>query len=414
MRIAVAQLGARMHYAVPRIFHEAGMLERLFTDSYVGDKPWLERSLRAIPPRFRPRAVERWLGRTEPRLPPEKVTSFEGLGLRYAMAQARARRGPGISRVFAAHGQAFNRRIIRHGLGAADAVWGFTGAAALLFRHCGELGLWRIFEQFDHTRRTARRIAVEETIRWPGWQPQLERSLATQAGALLEEVEHEELGASDLIIVASEHTKRSLEASGYDAGRAVIVPYGVELAGWADTGKRDWRPHGRLRVLYAGSVDLRKGVPYLLEALTALNSRAIEVRIAGNVALAETPIARYCEFVEFLGPVPRSRMPELFRWADLFVFPTLGEGFGVVQIEAMAAGVPVIATPNCGNVVSDGVNGHIVPPRDAAAIAAVLERYAARPEDLQSLRLAALARARDFSFDTYRDRLLAAVRKGLS
>src|SRR5918994_2027868 len=90
-RIAVAQLGARMHYAVPRIFHEAGLLERLYTDSYVGNKPWLQQVLGSMPAPLRSGVAGRLLGRTDDRIPPAKVTSFDTFGVRYASAQRRAK-----------------------------------------------------------------------------------------------------------------------------------------------------------------------------------------------------------------------------------------------------------------------------------------------------------------------------------
>ena len=86
-RVTVAMLGARMHYAVPRLFYETGMLERFYTDSYVGNKPWLEAALKAIPESVRPRGVQRWLGRRDGVLSPCKVTSFETLGLWYSWAR---------------------------------------------------------------------------------------------------------------------------------------------------------------------------------------------------------------------------------------------------------------------------------------------------------------------------------------
>src|SRR5919106_6210855 len=91
LRFMVAQLGARRHYAVPRILHEAGMLDRLYTDSYVGNKPWLELALGLTPAPLRSGGASRLLGRREERIPPAKVTSFDAFGLQYARARRRAK-----------------------------------------------------------------------------------------------------------------------------------------------------------------------------------------------------------------------------------------------------------------------------------------------------------------------------------
>ncbi|MCS7017456.1 MAG: hypothetical protein NZM42_15245, partial [Gemmatales bacterium] len=112
-----------MHYAVPRILHDAGLLERFFTDSYSGNKPHICAFLRAVPARLRPRALERWLGRTAPDLPPARVTSFERLGWSYAAAQRRARNSLELRRVYHDFGRRFGRAVIERGLGRADTVY---------------------------------------------------------------------------------------------------------------------------------------------------------------------------------------------------------------------------------------------------------------------------------------------------
>jgi len=399
-----------MHYAVPRIFEEAGLLERLYTDAYVGNKPWLETSLRTIPQFIRPRIIERWLGRTEPRVPPGKVTSFDLFGLLGSVAYARTGDEKSRGDFFAKHGRAFNRRILACGFGRADTVWGFTGGAAELFRAAKRHGITCIFEQTGCSRAHRELLRSEENARWPGWQPDLD---AEQTGREslrpLFVLEREEIEHADQVIVASDFTRRSLATSGYRTDNVVEVPYGIDHARFFPVANvRSIRPK-RLTVLYAGNVELVKGIPYLLQAIGRLDSNNVDVLIAGPTNLSHDLLKPFQNRVRFLGPVPRQRMPDLFRSADLFVLPTLGEGFGVVQIEALASGVPVITTPNCGAVVRDGIDGHIVPIRDADAIAHWLDHYASNPAALAPLRANALERAASYTVEAYGQRLLAAI-----
>src|SRR5690606_13675779 len=93
-----------------------------------------------------------------------------------------------------------------------------------------------------------------------------------------------------------------------------------------------------------------------------------------------------------------------------FLLPTLSEGSAMVCYEALAAGLPVITTPNAGSVVRDGVDGFIVPIRDGLAIAERLERLATEPGLLEQMSANALETAKEYTLDKYATRLLQALR----
>jgi glycosyltransferase involved in cell wall biosynthesis len=411
MRIVVAQLGARMHYAVPRIFFEAGMLERLFTDCYVGNKPRLEAMLRAAIHALPSLGVARWLGRSDPRLPAELITSFDFFGLRYLWRQWRVRNGDQLAHVFAACGRAFNERIVLQNIGSADTVWGFNGAALEMFAWAKKCGMRCILEQTIVPRKIMRDLLASEIERWPGWEPDL---YVPAMNDPLTEREEAEWALADLIVAGSDFVADGLSVCGVPPAKSCVVPYGVDRGRFAP-GPED-RPgsSGRLRVLFVGEVGLRKGAPYLLEALRTLGPKRVEARFAGRVALDPTKLVPYRDVATLLGPLPRSRMPELYRWADILVLPSICEGSATVTYEAMASGVPVICTPNTGSIVRDGVDGCIVPVGDGGSLAMALDRYVGQLEDLWSLREAALRRVQDCSHEAYRDCLLAVVRRALA
>ena len=111
----------------------------------------------------------------------------------------------------------------------------------------------------------------------------------------------------------------------------------------------------------------------------------------------------------YVGQVPRSRVMDEFRRADVFVLPTLCDSFALVHLEAMACGVPVITTPNCGSVVRDGVDGFIVPIRDAAAIADKVELLLTDRALRARMGRSARERAEEFTWARYGERLLGAL-----
>jgi glycosyltransferase involved in cell wall biosynthesis len=402
-RFVVAQLGARMHYAVPRIFHEAGILERLYTDSYVGNKPWLVRTLGLIPAPLRSGAAGRLLGRTDECIPPAKVTSFDAFGLQYARAQRRARGTAELARIYADFARRFGERIVAR-RPDADAIWAFNGAALELFRWAKERGIRCILEQTSAPKRLARGLVAEELERWPGWQPGLR--LPPEPDPLAER-EEEEWALADHIVAGSQFVVDGIHRCGGPAHRCSVVPYGVDTKRFASAapGAKQSSP-GRLRVLFAGEVGLWKGVPYLLEALRQLGPEDVEARFAGCVALARDKLAPYHQVATFLGPVPRSKMPELYRWADVLVMPSLSEGGPVVVYEALAAGVYVITTPNAGSVLPKAsALGEIVPIRNAEAITEALRRRRDLGPDAERGGGSPPA----VSLEDYRDRLLHAA-----
>ena len=81
----------------------------------------------------------------------------------------------------------------------------------------------------------------------------------------------------------------------------------------------------------------------------------------------------------------------------MFVLPTLSDGFAITQLEAMSHGLPVVATPCCGEVVADGIDGFVVPARNPDALAKAFQRYVAEPDLLREQRRCALKKAGQFT-----------------
>ena len=111
--------------------------------------------------------------------------------------------------------------------------------------------------------------------------------------------------------------------------------------------------------------------------------------------------------VRFIGAVGRSAAAACHRFSDVFVLPALSDGFAITQLEAMARRLPVITTPNCGQVVADGEDGLIVPAGDSVALAAAIESLAADHERVRAMGECALKKSRQFTIDRLAADLLA-------
>jgi phosphatidylinositol alpha-mannosyltransferase len=185
-----------------------------------------------------------------------------------------------------------------------------------------------------------------------------------------------------------------------------VIPNGVDVERFETAVPAEDLPPGR-RILWVGRLDPQKGFPVAVRAFERLAEELPDlwfVVVGGGrdrSSLAGLPL-RLRERVVVLGSVDRDRLPWYHAAADAFVSPAVGqESFGIVLVEAMAAGLPVVATdiPGYREVVDDGVEGLLVPPGDDGALAAALRRVLGDHELAKALGEAGRARARRYSWD---------------
>jgi glycosyltransferase involved in cell wall biosynthesis len=183
----------------------------------------------------------------------------------------------------------------------------------------------------------------------------------------------DERRVADWLFAPSDYVIQCLRENGVSASRIVKIPYGVDPDRFIPDGAqpRAWRRSGEpFRALFVGRIDFRKGARYLLEAWQSLDLPSSELVLAGGADEAELERLSRCRGNwRWVGNIPWTEVHRLFQSADVFVFPSLAEGSALVTYEAMAAGLPVITTPNAGAVVRDGEDGFLVPIRTPAAIA---------------------------------------------
>lgn len=171
----------------------------------------------------------------------------------------------------------------------------------------------------------------------------------------------------DLIFVPSELTYRSFIQYGVPAWKLRKNPYGAELDVFRPIEKAD----DVFRVIYVGALTIRKRIIYLLQAVAELRLPNFQVWLIGPEAPESRAIlARYSKFCRYLGVKDRRELHRYYSQGSVFVMPSIEEGIALVQGQAMACGLPVIATSNTGaeDLFTDGIEGFIVPIRDPEAI----------------------------------------------
>ena len=219
----------------------------------------------------------------------------------------------------------------------------------------------------------------------------------------------DELALADLVVVPCEWAATSLRSTRVGGNKIVVkVPYGTPTE---EVCARTSQPVGNFKVLFAGQVGVRKGVPHLLEAWDQLKLKNARLVLAGGIKLDRAFLSRYSDTCDFLGQLPRSELLELMKSADLLVFPSLAEGFGLVIGEAMAAGTPVLTTTNTGGpeLISNGVEGWCVPAHDVNALAEKIEWSYRNRDNLYEMGRLARRKAERWTWSHYRQSLVEVI-----
>ncbi len=207
---------------------------------------------------------------------------------------------------------------------------------------------------------------------------------------------------ADHILCASTFTRRSLEETGIAPDRISVIPYGVHT----DTFQFG-RPSGEepLKVLYVGQKVARKGLRMLLRVWHEMQPANANLVLAGGHVRDESVLRGFEDIFIETPRIGTHDLVRLFQQADLFVLPSLAEGFGHVYLEALACGVPIICTENTGgaDIIRNGESGWTIPAGDPVALAECLSWALSHRRQLKEMREAARAVAEMYSWRRFRE-----------
>ena len=354
------QLGAREHYAVPRALQLKGLLGEFITDRWV------------------PRT-----GRFHPALARAQVTAPNVAALRFEL-KAYATRATGWQ-LITERNDWFQRRAVdqlkRQPSNGTHTVFAYSYAAEQIFAFARERGWRTVLGQIDPGPAEERIVAdVHASSGQNHWKPAPPEYWSQWRS---------ECSLADEIIVNSAWSKDALLSEGVPASKIRVMPLAYEPSARSKSFQRDYpsafnreRP---LRVLFLGQINLRKGAAQLLDAIKLLEGENIEFWFVGPVQLDVPRELQAHRQVKWFGVVSRTDVDRYYKEADVFIFPTLSDGFGLTQLEAQSWRLPVIASRHCGEVVSDGVNGRLLDNVSPRTIADSLSDFLRTPRKLSAL-----------------------------
>ncbi len=405
-QVVLVHAGARDGYQVALALAEVGMLKTLVTDLFwPADRLWARALSRLLPPRIRSLLRQRSL----PGLPSSRVRNCVLAGIKALL----------LDRI---RGLSFDLR--RRAIRSADATLGRTAGrlaarsgASLLsysyfaydaFRADPRPGI--LFQVHPHPL-TIRRILTDELAA----HPDCAGSLRQEWELALPEDDFQHLVAEPRLaarfLCASSFTRQSLIEHGASPSSIRVIPYGVDTTRFCPDPSRRSSSGSKLQMLFVGRINQRKGVKYLLEALRLLRSDQVHLTICGRVIDGLDLFRPFSSQVDVRPSVSAADLVSAYQAADLFVFPSVAEGFGQVLLESLASGLPILSTTHTAapDLITDGVEGFIIDPRRPDLLAERIDWAATHRSELAAMGPRARARAEHFTWGRFRSGITEAV-----
>ena len=388
MKVCVSVLGRFHAFDLARELSARGALARLVT-SY-------------------PRSVAQRFG--VPREDTESIVSTELMKRGWSRLPAALRGRRNLQNFFHEHFEARVAMRMPRDVWGADLFVGWSGCSLAAIERARELGLVTVVERGSSHIEAQSELVREEYERYG-----LEPRIAHPATVEKELREYEE---ADFIGIPSGFVRDTFLARGVPESKLLHVPYGVSLDAFSPPPAGTRERARTFRILHVGGVNLRKGCHHLLEAFRMLDLPNAELHFVGPVAPEMQPFRERwsSDRIVFHEPVPQARLVEFYADAQVFALASIEEGLAMVTAQAMACGLPIVATVNTGaaDLVNEGSEGFLVPIRSPEAIAERLTWLHEHPQE--RFRMGSLARERveaGFTWSDYGERALAAYRRAV-
>lgn len=395
MKILLAHPGTQHAPRLARELHERGLLGEFWTGLALPEGGFLSGIARGL---------QRW-----PKLAGLSTRIVSGIpaGKLHTMplveiaAVRRLRAGENSPLTLHARNRKFQEKIPNASLASNDAIIAFDTSAWILGERAQRLNRPLLLDRTTTHPIAYARIMAAFYRQYPNW-----ASPITERPAEVSAAESREHVMARRIIVGSSFARDTLVQEGIAAEKIRVNPYGVDWAAFAPPPQPPTtnRP---FRFLFVGSVQASKGIPVLLDAWRRLALPDAELWIAGGIGLRERSLIPDLPGLKLLGQIPRSQIPALYAQADVFVFPSMFEGFGLVLLEALAAGLPIIATKHTGAVdlLTEPSLGELIAAGSVDELMGAMQRWLGQPEAHRGKVLSVRGRlTAQYSWTAYGDR----------
>lgn len=311
-----------------------------------------------------------------------------------------------IDKVYEKHDNWLAKNLYKAKKQGLSGVYAYEDGALSTFKKAKQLGLHCIYDLPIGYWKSARLLLQKELDTNPDWSSTLTGFNDSKAKLNKKD---QEIALADVIFVASSFTKKTLEDYSGQIGEIKVIPYGFPEV----TSQKEYQPlkNRKLKVLFVGGLSQRKGISYLFEAVEEFRNQ-IELTVVGRKAVSDCKILnQVLQEHHWIPSLSHDQVLACMREHDVFVFPSLFEGFGLVITEAMSQGVPVITTDRTAgpDLITTDEDGWIVPAGSSTAIKDVFIKIFEKPEILEQFGISAQNKARARPWSVYGQEMAEAL-----
>lgn len=302
--------------------------------------------------------------------------------------------------------QEIDRRASRRLSQKTTLVYAYEDAAWNVFREANRRGLKKIYDLPIGYWKEAQKIYLEDAELTPEFSSLLE-GLKDSPKKL--QRKEEELALADRVHASSDFVENTLLLHGFPKEKIRVTHFGAPKIPRFEN--RLYFQNNKIRILFVGRIDQRKGIGYLLKAIQNFDPEQVELHLVGSKPHDTSALKSYWNRVIDHGTLPQNKVWDLMQRSDLFVLPTLFEGQALVVLEAMACGLPIITTTHAGmgKIIREGIDGFMIPIRSVEKIVEKIHYFLQNPEEISKTGESARNRVLEFTWEKYQKEILHSV-----
>lgn len=400
-RFCVIQDGRRDQYQIPLALYETDSLERVLSDFYTPD--WLLKLQDLIPDR-----VTRNLLKRHTSIPSHLVEWNLGLEIEkmYTLHQKKRRRNilfQNLNRKYSKKAARYLTKSPFSNVICYSPYWSQLSEVKLNGKWKG-VGI--VFVVHPLPNLVKHILSLDRKKSGLTYEPEAEEHLDDK------QVENlcKALKVADYFLVASQFTAKGLIDIGISPERIHVVPYGsahAELGAASLSSSVRWTNMKPIKLLWVGQLAYRKGAHYLFEALGTFSSDRVQLSLVTKSRVPDELLRMLPKNVTVFHSVNDSELRKMYLEHHLFVLPSLAEGFGLVYLEALSMGLPILATHNTGaaDIIQDQKHGFIIEPGQVNPIKQIIDQCLKNPNTLQIMSTACFELAQNYTWQSFRENI---------